>query len=202
MMLTPIHYYIGLDLGQRADFSAFAAVQHRPGGLPHFLSPWSNPADIYELRQLQRVSLGTPYTEVVNRVARFIALPELKGKATLVVDATGLGAPVVEMIRDKEMDCMLMPVIITGGERGHLDRGYRTVPKRDLISNLEIMLERGELRTAEKLPNRARLVEEMMNMKSKPTKAGNEVIGAEGKHHDDLVLAVALAAWAARKGSM
>ena len=198
-MLTPAHYYVGLDLGQRADFSAFAAVQYRPGGLPHFLSPWTIPESIYELRQLQRVSLGTPYTEVVNRVARFISLPELKGNATLVVDATGLGAPVVEMIRDKEMDCTLMPVIITAGERGHLDRGYRTVPKRDLISNLEIMLERGELRTADKLPNRARLVEEMMNMKSKPTKSGNEVIGAEGKHHDDLVLAVALAAWAARK---
>ena len=110
--------------------------------------------------------------------------------------------PVVEMIRNREMDCTLIPAIITGGERGHLDRGYRTVPKRDLISNLELMFERGELRTADQLPNRARLVEELMNMKSKPTKAGNEVMGAEGKHHDDLVLAVALAAWAARKAAM
>ena len=139
-MLPIPHYYIGLDLGQRAGFSAFAAVEYRPGALPHFLSPWSIPANIYELRHLHRVSLGTPYTEVV--------------------------------------------------------------PKRDLISNLELMFERGELRTADQLPNRARLVEELMNMKSKPTKAGNEVMGAEGKHHDDLVLAVALAAWAARKAAM
>ena len=81
------YYYIGLDLGQRADFSAFATVEYTPGGLPHFLSPWTIPPDVYRLRQLHRVPLGSPYGAVVDKVARFVALPELKGRSTLVVDA-------------------------------------------------------------------------------------------------------------------
>ena len=72
----------------------------------------------------------------------------------------------------------------------------------DLVSNLELMFDNGELRIASRLPNRARLVAELMNMKTRKSKDGTEAMGAEGKHHDDLVLAVALAAWAARKRSM
>ena len=106
------------------------------------------------------------------------------------------------MIRDREMDCVLLPVVITGAERGGYNRGYRTVPKHDLTSNLEIMLDQRLLAIAGGLPNRARLVEELMEMNVKPTRHQTEATGAEGKHHDDLVLAVALAAWAARKRSM
>jgi hypothetical protein len=192
-MIFPIpHFYLGLDLGQRCDFSALAAIEYRPGGLPHYLSPWTNPPHIYELRQLQRALLGTPYPEVVERVARFVAPPDIAGRATLAVDATGVGAPVIDLIRNREMDCSLLPVIITGGERGRLDRGYQMLPKRDLIVNLELMLERSELTIAGQLPNRARLVEELMNMRAKSLRA-------ENGNHDDLVLAVALAAWAARR---
>lgn len=201
-MVQGPHFYVGLDLGQRADFSAFAAVEYRSGGLPHLLSPWTIPESLYELRNLQRVPLGTPYAKVVDALAAFMSVPELAGRSTLVVDATGLGTPVVEMIRDRNMDCTLIPVIITGGEIGRVNGRFRTVPKRDLVSNLELMFDNGELRIAAKLPNRARLVAELMNMKTRKSKDGTEAMGAEGKHHDDLVLAVALAAWAARKRSI
>ena len=54
------YYYIGLDLGQCADFSAFVTVEYTPGGLPHFLSPWTIPADVYRLRQLHASRSARP----------------------------------------------------------------------------------------------------------------------------------------------
>ena len=51
------------------------------------------------LRYLRRVELGTPYPEVAARVCRVTNHPELRGRCRLAVDATGVGRPVVDMIR-------------------------------------------------------------------------------------------------------
>jgi hypothetical protein len=61
-------------------------------------------------------------------------------------------------------------------------------------------LQSGGLQTASGIPYGAALVEEMAEMRAKVTAAGNTQFGVwrEGAH-DDLVLAVALACWGARK---
>ena len=108
MRSTVLEYYIGLDLGQKADYSAIAIVEFRAAGLPHFLTPWDEPRDCYGLRHLERMPLGTPYPRVVERVARMTRLSELARRCTLVVDATGVGAPVVDALRQRELDCHLI----------------------------------------------------------------------------------------------
>ena len=47
---------------------------------------------------LERIRLGTPSTQIVDRVAQRVSDPRLKG-STLVAHASGLGAPVVESRR-------------------------------------------------------------------------------------------------------
>lgn len=203
MRSTVLEYYIGLDLGQKADYSAIAIVEFRAAGLPHFLTPWDEPRDCYGLRHLERMPLGTPYPRVVERVARMTRLSELARRCTLVVDATGVGAPVVDALRQRELDCHLMPVTITGGERGSRRGEERSVPKRDLIATLDVMLEEGELRIAGRLPNRGLLVEELMPLRAGRSRTGQETFGAAGaRMHDDLVIAVALACWAAKRGKV
>ena len=75
------------------------------------------------------------------------------------------------------------------------------MPKLDLMAGLREVLERGELGIARGMGEGDRLVEELMNVKVGVRKSGRVRVGADGcGEHDDLVIAVALAVWAARKG--
>ena len=94
---------------------------------------------------LQRVRLGTPYPDVVDRVREFLRRPALPGRCTLVMDATGVGQPVLDMLRKANLGCSIAPVIMTGGERESHAGGLWHVPKRDLITGLQVMLEKREL---------------------------------------------------------
>ena len=71
---------------------------------------------------------------------------------------------------------------------------------RDLIVQLQVLLQCGALRIAAGLKDAAAPVEEMQAMRVKVSSAGHEQYGAwqEGAH-DDLVFAIALACWAAKK---
>jgi len=94
----------------------------------------------------------------------------------------------------------ILPAIFTGGAAESLNNGYYSVPKRDLVTGLQVLLQRGALQIAAGLKHAAELVEELTEMRVKVGLEGREQYGAwrEGTH-DDLVFAVALAYWAARK---
>jgi len=68
----------------------------------------------------------------------------MEGRCTLVVDATGLGAPVVDMLRIVDLRCEIVPVIMTGGERESLRTGSARAETR-LDYDLQLMLDRREL---------------------------------------------------------
>ena len=93
-----------------------------------------------------------------------------------------------------------MPVIITGGAYESTGGGYHGVPKRDLVTGLQVLLQRGGLQIASGIPHGAPLAAEIAEMRVKVTAAGNMQFGAwREATHDDLALAVALACWGARK---
>ena len=83
---------------------------------------------------------------------RCCEMPELRGECALVVDATGVGAPVVEMLRAARLGCEIAAVTITGGEKAKRRAGAGwNVPKQDLIAGVQVLLERGELRIARRI---------------------------------------------------
>jgi hypothetical protein len=55
------------------------------------------------------------YARVVERVRKLTAHPAMTGRCSVVVDATGVGGPVVERLVEAELPCDLRPVTITGG---------------------------------------------------------------------------------------
>jgi hypothetical protein len=122
----------------------------------------------------------------------------------LVVDQTGVGRAVVDMFTDAmrgRVNRDFCPVTITAGhEVTHSERGQLRVPKKDLVGALQALLQTRRLRVAKALPDAAVLVRELETFRVKVTEAANETFGAwrEGQH-DDLVLAVALAAWMGEK---
>ena len=102
----------------------------------------------------------------------------------------------VDLLRRERPGCTLMPVNITGGASESRNGGYYGVPKRDLVTGVQVLLQCGGLQIASGIPHGEALAAEMAEMRAKVTAAGNTQFGAwrEGTH-DDLVLAVALACW-------
>jgi hypothetical protein len=137
------------------------------------------------------MALGTPYVKVVERVGAILRHPKLTGDSRLVVDATGVGAPVVELLRSARVGATVTAVTITGGERAHGRSEQWHVPRRDLLLGLEVLLENGELRISRRLTEGGRLARELTSMRKS---------GSDGAEHDDLVMALGLACWKARTG--
>jgi hypothetical protein len=199
-------YFLGLDLGQAADYTALAVVETTYVG--HHHGP-------YECRAIKRWQLNTPYTQIVADVAALVGKPPLLQRSTeqprpgdigtgadrpaLAVDATGVGRPVVDMIWGERMPVTVLPVVITGGIRESWADAYFHVPKVGLISRLQVLLEQRKLTFASRMEHAATLVKELQNYRVKITDAANESFNAREGEHDDLILAVALAAWAAER---
>jgi hypothetical protein len=86
-------------------------------------------------------------------------------------------------------------VLITSGHTIHFENGAWHVPKKELVSVLQVLLQSGRLKIAN-LPERELLVKELLAFQVKITTAANETFEAwRERDHDDLVLATALACW-------
>lgn len=194
-------YFVGLDLGQSRDYTAIAAVERaeETGAWDPLLYAHRRKT-VLRVRHLERVPLGTSYPDIVERVRDVVRSPDLAGDCHLVVDATGVGRPVVDLLQRRGLGCNILSVMITGADAESSSGGYYRVPKRDLIVGVQLLLQREALQIAGRLPAGPTLVKEMRDMRVKVTLGGKEQYGAwrEGEH-DDLVLAVALGCWGAKK---
>ena len=193
-------YFVGLDLGKNHDHSSLAVIERRELVFPErdrvtmeFRCEVRN-----VLRHLQRVPLQTPYPNVVELVRRLVSLPELARRTTLVVDATGVGTPVVDLLRGAKLPCSLVPVTITSGDRETSDAKGYGVPKRDLIVGLQVAFQKRWIRLAGGARELEAFRKELMDMRVHVSgQTGYERYAARG--HDDLALAASLAWWRLRR---
>ena len=195
-------YFIGLDLGQQQDYTALTVVEEKPCAEKPCAenSSEEKPKSDYHLRHLQRFDLGTPYQAVAKRtreVQRLLAEKHPSAQSYVLADATGVGRPVVEMLEAEGVQ-HLHSITITGGDSASRDgsSGHR-VPKRDLVSTLQVLLQTRRLKFAKGLPDARVLRAELQNFKAKISLAtGHDTYEAwrEGEH-DDLVLSLAMACW-------
>ena len=197
-----LRYYVGVDLGQRRDPTAIAVVEREEvAGSRRDPVTWAlEKRTVYAVRYLERMPLDLCYVDVVERVGRLVRNIRMVTKCELVVDATGVGAPIIDMLRRAKMGCNLSAVTITGGDRQSQDASGWRVPKRDLVTGLQALFETGELQVARELEDSEKLLQELREMKVRVSLGGHESFEAwrEGAH-DDLVLAVALACWKGRR---
>ncbi len=188
---------IGLDLGQKQDYSALSILEYAETGEPVrdlVTYEWKRNR-VIRLIHMERISLGTSYPGVVERIRKLLQMPSLKD-CTLVVDATGVGVPVVDLLRAARLSCRILPVTITGGTGESTNGSGHSVPKRDLITGLQVLFECGKFEMPESMPATEHLVQELAGMRAKPSRSGNwRYEGAP----DDLALSLALTWWWARK---
>lgn len=194
-------YVLAADIGQSVDPSALAVIHHHRTPLdtwtvkegPRQGTTKQDVAERFDVVHLERL-LGVPYPEQVGYIADVLNRPPLRGTAELVIDQTGVGAPVGDLFEAAG----LAPVRITitaGAEPMQHGHNRWSVPKAMLVSIVDAKLHCGELRFAEALTDAGALREELRDFRRMVTAAGRATFSARVGAHDDLVLAVALATW-------
>ena len=211
-------YLVGVDLGQANDYTAIAVLHRteRPTGrTEERLQNWLTGAkskravreSAYEARHLERMPLGTPYPKQVERVTRIMHDLQyrddvLAGRSSvrLVVDQTGVGRPVIDMLRAAGLKG-LYAVSIHGGDTTTREGHEYRVPKRELVSVLQVLLQTDRLAVAATLPEAQTLTREMLAFRVTFNATGHDTYANDWREnpHDDMVLAVALAAWAGER---
>ena len=179
---------IGVDLGKLHDYTAIVVLEkseQRVAWMPNVFQG-------LHVRYIERMPLGTAYTRVVERVRELAMDPRMGSRCKVVVDATGVGGPVVDMLRRADLGCSVAAVSITGGERAHGKDEWWNVPRHELIVGVKVLLENGDLNIERGLKECGQLVREMVSLEA----------ARGGKGHDDLVMALALACWGARRGEI
>src|SRR5712692_6940889 len=181
-------WILGLDLGQSADPTAAALVERQGQGAE----------TRYAVRWLERW-LGASYPEQVRRVGALLEAPELGG-VRLVLDRTGVGRPVFDLFQ--EAGFKPVGVTLHGGDTVAHDGNQWSVPKRDVVFAAVAVLQQRRLDIARALPEAATLVRELetFRMRVDPVTAHDSYAAWRDKDHDDVLLAVALAIWAAEAG--
>jgi hypothetical protein len=195
--------WLGLDLGSLVDYSAASVVRRTLATDPE--TGWPERSHLgnlmyrYEVLALRRYPLGTAYAAVVKHVVAQLRRPELGRSPRLVIDATGVGAAVVEMFRDAlkglpHVECWA--VSITAG------KGWSAVGPRalhcaeiELVGAIRSALESGRLKIPAALEHAELLRREFADFRVKITAANNETFSAREGEHDDMVLCVCLAIW-------
>jgi hypothetical protein len=180
-------------------------LDHLPGPRVPSLEP------LYTARHIERAPLNTPYTDVaigVRVIVQWLRQQFPRIVPELYVDATGVGIPVVDILR-RELSGIphrLVPVTIVSGDGYHdvvtadgADRKGRVVPrsarglsvgKGFLVSRLQALLQTQRLVGPRTMV--AELQDELRVFETR-AKEGRDQYGARVGAHDDLVISAALA---------
>ena len=192
MISDTIKYRIGLDLGQAGQFTGLAILEQTME--PDRFYPGRR-AKHYAVRHLERFAPGAAFDQVCTRLYKLLSTlpPE---ETTLAVDQTAVGQPVVNLLRRARPKASIRAVTITAGNQAQRNEGGWSVPKKELVSTLQLLLQSRRIKVAPRLPESRILVQELVRFRVKASLASTDTLEVwrEGPH-DDLVLAVAVAAW-------
>jgi len=210
-----LSFVIGVELGQVSDVTAIAVVESLT--LPFLRTEeirerrWVSLRPVYQgpdgkevrehppvnfaLRHLERVPAGVSYPEIVSRVQ---SLHGQLRKPVTVLDGTGVGKAAVELFRQSGFYASVFTLI--AGDQVTQDGSNYRIPKRDVISSTQVLLQTGRLKIARSLPHAALLARELVNFRFKVGQERSEdVLDWREGPDDDLVLALAIAAWEAER---
>jgi hypothetical protein len=193
-------YVLGLDLAQPQDYTALALIEWQlspPPGSGAYVTP-----PHYNVRTLSRWPMGTSYRDIIAALTAFLRTPPLdKAVPTLVIDDTAVGLPVARMVFEglarAQLNGACCGVTITDGHdvQHHASARWH-VPKKVLVSTLQVLLQARRLLVAAALPEAQTLLKELQAFRSKVTAVRTETLESwREREYDDLVFAVAIACW-------
>ena len=181
---------IGVDLGQQRDPTAICVAEperrESAGGTEqHFL-----------VRHLERLTLGTSYPDVARRLKEVVAGASARAEPglTVYVNATGLGAPVVDLLRESSPGTRIVACYFNYGDRRTQEsRTQVRIGKAYLVSRLQTLLQAERLHLP-RSPEAEILAAELRDFEIRVDQDANNRYGAfKVGTHDDLVTALGLA---------
>lgn len=198
-----MQYYLGVDFGSQQDYTALVLVKRNEVvKARQDVSGILRQEDVtteYHLIFMERIELGTAYYLIIERIKSILRDEELRGETIVIPDASGVGIPIVQMMR-REGVGPIAPVTIHGGTATSRSEVGFNVPKRDLVSALVMVVQSKRMKIAADIKYRAQLVHEMQSFTIKTTQKGSDTYEAlMEKDHDDLVMALAMAIWYAER---
>lgn len=196
-IITNLH---AIDLGFDPDPTAHVILHHAK--VPPTYTSHGDP--IYTLGHIERVT-RREYPDTIEATVNMLYRAEMWGTSALVIDATGVGIPVVQqfkrhprMIAAMERGgLILIPIMITSGGSITKKDGALHVPKGVLVGVCHSILGQKRLRVPKALKEGATLMQEMKNFRAKFTESGNVTYAGREKTHDDILLATVLGLWVA-----
>lgn len=203
---------IGLDVGQKVDPTAIcvAEVMQRATGRILHDATWHTPGmtqcgpyctveqeSRFIVRFLERLTLGTSYPDVAARLAEIVQGLRARGidGPELRIDSTGVGAPVVDIMRValRSEQVRIVAVTFTHGDRYERDGLVARLGKAFLVSRLQALLQTARIDLPETAEARA-LARELQTYEIRIDQDANDKYGAfKVGSHDDLVTALGLA---------
>ena len=179
--------FLGVDLGQRESHTAFVTIE-RFDEKPAFTDLLRGAQFItrYIVRQAERLPLGTPYPEAIDRLRVIVQKLTQRGTLVVIPDESGAGIPIVELMK-KELwgsGARIVPLQITSGQTATAT----SVPRAALITKMQVMVEREELEISPKCRDFELLKDELLHLR----------LQKSTNHKDDLALALSLACWRAK----
>jgi hypothetical protein len=189
----PIRYFSGLDLGPPSEFTALAVLERTILPDPERKG---QKLKFYAVRHLERFELGTSFPRICDRLKKVFSDSRLQD-STLTVDQTVVGQPVMKLLNRARLGVSTRPITITAGQESEYDQhGACLVPKKELVSTLQVLLQTRHIKVAPDLPHAQTLMKELLRFRVKSSLASTDSLQdwREGPH-DDLVLSVAIAAW-------
>ena len=196
------NYVAAMDLGSMHDYTTLAIVESlalAPGEPWQGPPGWDPPPKVRKvLLHLKRWPLELAYAVAIEQAAEILARPPWAGSTTLLYDRTGLGSAVMYQFREAHREGLFdrapKGYAISGGEVA----GPGSIPKVELVDNLRAIVETGKLTWPADLPLLDEFLREMAAFAPRPTRVRRLLtFGNKGDlaPNDDLVSAVALAAW-------
>jgi len=210
-----VHEYIlTADIAKKRDFFALMLFHDNAQLIPgnQTLVTSDRVIHYYDIELIEKYQ-GLGYEEMADRTATLMQNPKLRMNTDLIVDGTGVGDAVVELMRKRGL--YPMPIIFSGGEKPNIHYAqfgqvfknntslYEarvvesiSVPKKDLVDAGKVMIQQGRVRVAPGRWNED-FKTQLYKFKGKVNEnTGNRKFEAETEQdHDDLVVVFLLGAW-------
>lgn len=155
---NPAHSYVmGVDLARLHDFTVLTVVD-------------KTTKQVVAWKRFNQIDWQSQYFQIIALARQY--------HATVVIDSTGIGDPIVETLRGAGL--MLEPYKIG-----------TNIAKKQLIDNLRVHIEQGRI----SYPPLPVLIDELERYQSHQTASGVIQYSAPEGKHDDAVISLALAAW-------
>ena len=196
------HFIIVVSVGTGFQPTAIAVVEQEI--LKSYHWPLENGA--LRLKHLERMELDATYPNIAARVSTLLETPEIKdgercGGADVVIDVTGSGRAILELFERAGIRPVVVNIITgTSVHEEEVKFNDWRVPKIQLVGELKVVYETGRLKMSSKLDLVPTLIKELREFKMRPPRIdpSDPETWREGQF-DDLVFAVALAAWRASR---